>query len=182
MKSILLKVAIKWTWILSGGMIILTLINYVIGFENLKGGLSIITQLIWWVFLITCLAMSNSDYRKNHLNGYMKYGQAFGLGVLVGLFSSIVFSLFNYLFYQFIDFETFKKTVEFAITEIDKNENIPAEMKENMIMNMVEQTPLSTSFQYLWSSNIINLILMLIIAAFTKKKNNTFDETFKDVM
>lgn len=71
---------------------------------------------------------------------------------------------------------------EFAITEIDKNENIPAEMKENMIMNMVEQTPLSTSFQYLWSSNIINLILMLIIAAFTKKKNNTFDETFKDVM
>ncbi len=182
MKSPLMQVAIKWTGILSGGMILLTLLNYVIGFDNLKGGISGLTQLIWWAFVIATLAMSNNDYRKNHLNGFMKYGQALGLGLLVGFFSSVVFSLFYYLFYQFIDFETFKKTMEFAISEIDKNENIPAEMKEGLIIKMIEQTPLATSIQYLWSSNLINLILMLIIAAFTKKKNNTFDETFKDVM
>ena len=182
MKSSLMKVAIKWTGILSGGMIILTLINYVIGIENIKGGVSIITQLIWWAFLITALAMSNTDYRKNHLNGFMKYGQAFQMGVLVGLFSSVVFSLFYYLFYQFIDFDSFKETMDFATSQIVNNDNIPDEMKEEMIMKMADQTPLSTAIQYLWSSNIINIILMLIIAAFTKKKNNTFEETFKDVM
>lgn len=182
MKSSLLNITFKWTGILAGCMILLTLINYIIGIDNLKGGLSIALQLLWWVIIIACLVLSGIEYRKKHLNGFMKYGQAFGLGILISLFSSFVFSLFYYIFYQFIDYDAFLKTIQYAIEEIDSNTNIPAEMKENMILKMLEQTPLLSAVQYLFTSNIITLIFMLIIAIFTKKKNSSFEETFKDVV
>lgn len=182
MKSPLLNIAYKWAGILASCLILLNLINYILGIDNLKGGLSIALQLFWWIIIIVCLVFSGIEYRKKHLNGFMKYGQAFGLGILISLFSSIVFSLFNYIFYQFIDHDAFLKTMQYAIEEIDKNANIPAEMKENMILRMLDQTPLLSSIQYLITSNIITLIFMLIIAIFTKKKNSSFEETFKDVM
>ncbi len=177
----ILHVSLKWGGILALGMILLTLINYVIGYENLNGAAMWITQLAWWGFIIFCLVKTNIEYKNVHLDGYLKYGQAYSSGLLVNVFSNTSFALFYYVFYEFIDKETFEKSLIKGIEQIENNAQIPAEMKEEIIMGIIEQTPQSSAFQYLWSSILILAFFMVFIAIFTKKKNTSFQATFKDV-
>lgn len=177
----IIPLGLKWGGILALGMILLTLINYVIGYDSLNGAVLWITQIAWWGFVVFCLVKSNLEYRNKYLDGQLKYGQAFSIGLIVNILSNTVFSVFYYLFYQFVDTETFEKSLIKGIEIIENNAQIPAEMKEEMVMGVIGKTPFSSAIEYWWSSILILAFFMVFIAIFTKKKNNSFQATFKDV-
>lgn len=177
----LILLGVKWGGVLASGMILLTLINYIIGYDNLSGAVMWITQTAWWGFIGFCLVKSNLEYRNQYLEGQLKYGQAYSIGLIVNVLSNSVFSVFYYLFYQYVDTETFEKSLLKGIEIIKNNDKIPAEMKEEMVMGVIGKTPLSSAIEYWWSSILILSFFMVFIAIFTKKKNNSFQATFKDV-
>ncbi|MDD4576388.1 MAG: DUF4199 domain-containing protein [Bacteroidales bacterium] len=176
-----LQIGVKWGGILALGVILLTLINYVIGYDNLNGAVMWMTQIAWWGFVVFCLVKSNLEYRNQYLDGQLKYGQAFSVGLIVNILSNTLFSVFYYLFYEFVDKETFEKSILKGIEMIENNAQIPDEMKEEMVLNLIGKTSLSSAIEYWWSSILIFAFFMVFIAIFTKKKNNSFQETFKDV-
>lgn len=176
-----LQIGVKWGGILALGVILLTLINYIIGYDNLIGAVSVISQIAWWGFIVFCLVKSNLEYKNLYLEGQLKYGQAYSIGLIVNILSNTVFSVFYYLFYQYVDTETFEKSLLKEIEKMENNPKIPDEIKEDIVSSLIGKTPLSSAIEYWWKSILIFAFFMVFIAIFTKKKNNSFQETFKDV-
>lgn len=177
----IIPLGLKWGGILALGMILLTLINYVIGYDSLNGAVLWITQIAWWGFVVFCLVKSNLEYRNKYLDGQLKYGQAYSIGLIVNILSNTVFSVFYYLFYQYVDTETFEKSLLKEIEKMENNPKIPDEIKEDIVSSLIGKTPLSSAIEYWWKYILIFAHFMVFIAIFTKKKNNSFQATFKDV-
>jgi hypothetical protein len=177
----ILQVSLKWGGILALGMILHIAINYVIGYESFNGVVVWVTEILKWSLAIFCLVKANIEYRNIHLQGYLKYSQAFASGLIVNIISNTSLAFFNYLFYEFFDKDFFKKSIIMEIDKINKNTLMPSEHKDSAILLAYEQTPLSKAIQEWWSSILILAFFMVFIAIFTKKKNSSFSETFKDV-
>jgi hypothetical protein len=111
-------------------------------------------------------------YFKDNGNGFMEYGQGFGIGFWIVLISSIVSSAFTYVYIKFID-------TTFTQTMLDKSRDSMAEggnMSDAQIDQAMEITSKFMSPEAIVGMGIVmglifGCIIALIVTIFTKKSN-----------
>ncbi len=179
MNNSLLKVSLKWAGIYTAYSILVFLLMYVFTFKpGMFTGILMFLVLIAVTILI--FVYSNKEYGNSYLGGYISYWQCLLNSALVYAFGTIFYSLFQYIFYTLIDPKAFDELIQMQIAMIDSNPNFPASLKEETLMKILELTPLKLSLSQLWYI-IFGIVLALIVSIFTRKKNNSFEGTFKEV-
>ncbi len=177
MKNPLLKVSLKWGMAYAVFQILYLLISYALSIKP-----SMAVGLILWVFttfvIVLIMINSNKEYRIKYLDNRITYWQCFFNNLIlfsVGTFSYIIFF---YLFYTYIDSKAFQEIIDTQCVMIENNSNIPTEMKEKLLLDILNQTPISLSIKQIWSL-AFGLILSFIVSIFTKRNPDTLNETIK---
>jgi hypothetical protein len=127
---------------------------------------------IFMLVLIVLLYFLVKSYRDNYLYGYITFGKAFGSGVVIFLYYSVITAIFVYILYAIIDPGLPAK--QLALTEeiISKRgmpqEALDAAMKiQKKIMKPEIIAPFSIIGNMLYGT-----VMSLIVAIFVRKEGN----------
>ncbi len=134
-------------------------------FNKTQGYVFILIQIVLLYFLI-------KSYRDNYLYGYITYGKAFGSGVVIFLYYSIIIAIFTYILYTVIDTGLMDKQLAYSEEIMQKRnlsqETIDAGMKFNRkIMKPGIIAPVSIVFNMFYGT-----IVSLIAAIFVRREGN----------
>ena len=142
------------------------------------------------VILILLLIYYTKIYRNEQLNGKITFGQAFVFGVLIVLFSTVVSSLYNYIFARYIDpgyAQRIMTMVQDKTYQMMANQGMSEDQIEEAMVRFEEQpipTPLNSLISSLKFGLIGGTIMSLISSAIVKKnvnKDDAFEEAMEDV-
>lgn len=186
-----LKLSMTYGLYLGGISIFLSIIIWVTGLiENLGLFGSAFLGIIQLFIVVFALLYFTKLYRNNELNGKITYGQAFVFGVLVVVFSTILSSLYSYVFNRFIDPEYTQrimtmlqeKTYQYMSSKglsDDQIESAMQKFEEKGIPGPIETLISSIEF------GLIGGAIMSLISSAIIKKNiqneDAFDEAMEDV-
>ncbi len=149
------------------GMIVVSVIVGIIGKE--QEWISGITSNI---VLIVGIIYGLKIYRDEILDGYIKYGKALRLGVLLSLFAGVILGIYNFIFYMFIYPEVLEAMlVEVKQKTIEIDPGISGAEMDFLLSfyNSFIFNPYSFFVFSLVSTIFSGTIYSLIIAAFLKK-------------
>ncbi|MCY1719138.1 DUF4199 domain-containing protein [Prolixibacteraceae bacterium Z1-6] len=149
--------------------ILLSVVIYVLGYSFEKW-----VAYAAYPVIIAGVVLAQLSYRKT-LGGEMTYGQAFGVGVMTVIFSSVLSSVYTYLLYAVIDpslIDQLRLATEQQIVEQGK---VPEEQLDAVVNMMTKfQKPAIMAVLGIFGGALIGLVISLITAIFTKK--NPSDE------
>lgn len=151
-------------------LIILTVIFYMMNYMP-KGAINVFPFLIIGGFTIYgCI-----NYREEECGGFLSYGSAFKIGVLIALFASIILGAYNYVFYQFID-PSYVEVILAAEEESLNEKNLPQEtIDKRMELIRSYTSPMLLSISTIIMFLISGLFISLITSIFVKKEKPFFD-------
>lgn len=136
-------------------------------------------SMIDYLFFIGILFIGIKSYRDVK-GGYIKYGNALAMGVLISLFASIIFAFYTYIYFKFLDPGAVDKI--FAMMQEKWAEQ---GIDEDKTVQMVEMMRKFMGPVFMALSAIINtvfrgVILSLILSIFLKKQDKSFEGTFNN--
>ena len=170
-KPSMFKSAMTYGLILALALIVMHLIQYMMDMYKTPLWVSILTYIV----IIAGIIYGTIRFRDDELKGYISYGKALGSGVLISLFSSIVYGFYFYLLAGVIDpnyLENVFKTMEQAYFEAGMTyEQI------DMAMAMVRkfQSPIIMMISSIFTFTFMGTIFSLITSIFIKKEEPLFD-------
>ena len=147
--------------------IIYTLIIYVIDFmfNPYQGYVFYMVQaVVLFIFI--------KSYREKYKNGFITYGQAFASGVVISLFAAIIYAIFIYILYRFIDTDLVNKQLAFIEETLFKAGIPQAIIDSGLKMQKKFLQPEIYAPTKFFSSFLSRTILSLLVAIFIKKENN----------
>lgn len=154
-------------------MILQLVISYIlnIGAENKTYGL-IISVLNYFVLPFIFIYLGCNNYKKNHNNGFIKFGECIKIGMSIALIASLIYGVFYFIFT--LIFPEFVPDLMRKMSDITQKENpnLTAEQLE-MSMSIMEKmmNPYITIPLAIVMNCFIALIHSLIIGAIVKKEN-----------
>ena len=95
----MLQPLITYGLILSLGLIIHSIVNYVLDIYDP----GILNKLLSWVIVGGLIFFGQYKYRNDYKGGYITYGQSLGFGVLMGVVAAVVSTLFFIVLIKVID-------------------------------------------------------------------------------
>lgn len=117
-------------------------------------------------------------YRDNYLHGIMTYGQSFGAGMIIWLYSAIISTIFIYLLYTVIDPELPAKSLAMTEERLRASGRVPEEMMDqSLAMQKKFMTPTVITISGFIGSMFWGAIVTLIVSIFTRKEGNPLLET-----
>ena len=132
---------------------------------------------VFFLILIVALYYLVKSYRDNYMHGYMTYGQAFGAGVVIFLYYSIMMAVFMYLLYAVIDTGLIGKQLAFA-QEVMEKKGVPQEaMDAAMKIQKKFIKPEIIAVTGIFGNMITGVIMSLLAAIFVKKESNPLIES-----
>jgi len=148
---------------------------------------TIFIGIIQLVILVFLLIYFTKLYRTNLLEGKITFGQAFVFGVLLVVLSSVLTSIYSYIFNKYIDPEYAQrimtmlqdKTYQYMTSKGVSEDQIESTMKN--FENKGIPTPLETLVSSLKFGLIGGAIMSLISSAIIKK-NAIKEDAFEDAM
>ena len=134
------------------------------------------TQWVSILVSIGVLVYCLKAYRNEHLGGFARYGQLFLMALVIGIFASIISTIYSYLMFNVIDPDLADKMRLVVEEKMMNNPRIPEsrldEMIERAAKNFEPKRMLATT---LLGGIGINAVIGLILAAFIKKEENPVD-------
>nr|NQU93618.1 DUF4199 domain-containing protein [Bacteroidota bacterium] len=133
-------------------------------------------QYFSFLIMIVGVYIAVKNFRDNHTDGYLTYGQAFGNGFLTLLFASILGAIYTFIFFQFIAPGEVAKMLEIAEEQIyESNPNISdAEFEMAWKWASMMMKPWMMAIWGLLGSVIGGLIISAIVSIFVKKEQQQF--------
>ena len=129
-----------------------------------------------YIILIIGIVVGTRSYRDQALGGYISYGKALGYGVVVCVFTGIVFGIFTYLLYEVIDPGLMEKNIKIIQEEMLKS-GMPADQVESMSeLQRQFRSPFMMLIGSIFSYSLLGLIFSLITSAFLKKDQPMFNQ------
>ena len=169
-----LKQSLLYGGILGLVSIIISVIAYVLDMSadsSIKWVNSIVQIII--------LVLGIKNYRDQHLGGYISYGKALGTGTLIAFIGSIIAAIYTVIFVTLIDPE-FVSNLLMKIQEQMAEKGMTDEQMEMAIKYQTKfMTPGWMAFWVILMSSIFGFLFSLVIAAFLKKNNESFEANFK---
>ncbi len=162
------KTALNFGFITGLAIIILNLVFYLTGslpnswFNNLS-----------YLVLVGGIALSMKNFRDEVCGGFISYGRALGFGTLMVLIASVIYGLYSFLLFAYIDPDLTKVYLEKTEEQLIINNPDISDEELDMILAAYEQT-LRPGFRLIgaiFSYTFMGFIFSLIISAFFKKKD-----------
>ena len=123
-----------------------------------------------FIIIIAGMAIAVKNYRDTVLDGQIAFGKAFGFGVLLALFSSILGAIYNYLLYTVIDPDLQQKMLE-VVAERMLEQGVPeGQIDQGLEISKKFMNPVITSLSAVFIGTLIGTIIALVIAAIFKKE------------
>ena len=167
----LIKHAVIFGLMMAGAFILFDLLNYTFDFAGMGWVMSILTLFITIAILAVFYIWAGRSYRNKFGDGYLTYGRAFMICLIMVVASTLVMALYTYLFYYFFDPQRAANSAQQAIQAIQDNANIPDERKESIIKRMTEGfTPFRMVISSLTSAPIFSIVVGSIVALFMRKR------------
>ena len=160
------KPALTYGAIVGFVTILLGVVFYIMDLTT-KGWVNWVSILIPLAVLIYCLIA----YRNEYLGGFASYGQIVLMAIMIGVVSTMLTTIFNYVLMGIIDPELPEKLRLAAEEKIISKPRVPESMHEDMIDRIAKNLELKRMlimgmiFGPVWSA-----IVGLIAAAFIKKE------------
>lgn len=117
------------------------------------------------IFSIVILVLAHKAF-KNEGDGFMSYGQGFGIGFWMGLISTLLGGLFTYVYSTIIDPATMERFYEAQRMAMEE-QNMPEESMEMAI----SWTKNLFWPMYFFMGVFFSVLLALIVTIFTQKKS-----------
>ena len=126
--------------------------------------------LRWAGLLITLvIVILAHNYYKANGDGYMTFGQGVGIGFWMGLVSSIISSLFTFIYAQFIDPSFISNIREKAIADMEAQGQSQEAIDRAMPFVEMFTSPTAILFMGLLMGIIMSVVIALIVSIFTQK-------------
>lgn len=155
--------------------------------ENLGLFGSMFIAIVQLIIVVAFLLYFTKLYRNNHLDGKITFGQAFSFGVLIVVFSSVISSLYSYIFNKFIDPEYTHRIMTMMQDKTYQwmsSKGVPEDQIDNA-MKSFEDKGIPSPLETLQSSLMFGLIggaFMSLISSTIIKKNTTSEDAFDEAM
>ena len=157
------SVSIKWGLINTVVSIVVFLIPILIGQNPFA-------EKMWgWIGMgvgVVLLVLAHKDFKDNG-NGYMSYGQGFGIAFWSGLIATMIPGMFSYIYAEIIDpsvmegfYQVQRETMEAAGNMPDNQVDIAIEWTQKLFWPM-----------YLVIAIVGTIFVGLIVTIFTQKRN-----------
>lgn len=164
-----MKLYVTYGLLITLASVIFTMTLFMLGYhsENVAMG-----QKIGWLGIIISivgLALGMREYRNEAGQGAMSYGRGLGTGLLITLWTALFTSIFNVIYFKFINPGFSEAMVQFQLAEMEAK-GMPAntiDQAEGMI-RMFMSTPMMVimgAFMMVFSGLIISLVLAAIFKA-----------------
>jgi len=155
--------------------IVLSLVLYLIDFNPFKPGSSIINLFLTLLISIVVLRAGLIKYRQVNFEGRISYGQLFIAGALILLVSSVVGSLFSYLFYQVYEPDLMMRYAqEMLDSYVGRIPEQQFDMMEERIMKNLE--PGRQLMSMLINIPVSSIVISAIVSLFIKKDTTLIPE------
>lgn len=158
--------------------------------ENLGLMANIMMVLFSLLITVIMLVILTKNYRDKHLGGEINFKEAFFFGVLVVILSTVIASLYSYIFNTFIDpgyQDRIMLSMQDKLYQFMSGNGVPEDQIEAALSQM-ENTETPSPMQVLGSSIISGFIggtiMSLISSAIIKKKRkdeDAFEEAMEEV-
>lgn len=162
--------------LLGGVIMILDLLVYIFSPSDMGMMFGLLISVITIAIYIGVYIYCGKNYRNKFHKGYMAYGQAFLFCVIMAVVSTILISLYYYIFYAFFDPARGINEAQKAVEIISENASIPDETKELYIQKIMDgANPLSKLTGSLMNNAIFSIVMAAIAALFIRKKEKMND-------
>ena len=123
------------------------------------------------IIMIVGLAIAMKSYRDNILDGMLPFGKAFGFGVLIVVFASLLGSIYTYLLYTVIDPGLQEKILEFMADKMLESGRVPeAQLDQALEFSKKFMSPTYLTVSGFIFSCLGGTVISLIMAAIFKKE------------
>jgi hypothetical protein len=123
-----------------------------------------------FIFYIALIVLAHKNFKENG-NGFMSYGQGMGITFWLALITSVISSVFTFIYIQFIDDSFVKKLLEKQEETFIAQGMSDEQIRAAMSMTEKFMTPGMMFIFGLIGGLVMILICGLIITIFTKKTN-----------
>jgi hypothetical protein len=152
-------------------LIVFSLVIYLINLE-----IPVLVMLLSIAILLAGIVFAQINFRNKYLGGYIEYGKAFTVGFLTTLFLAVIYALYSYVFYKYIDPGAMEEAMAKAEQQFVDRGMSDAEIDQSMkIAEMFAKPGMSTIMAFL-SNLFFGAVISLIAAIFTKKENMGSDQ------
>lgn len=164
-----------------GAMLGLLMIIYTILLYVMDQSFNKVLGYVTFLFIIVMVFYGAKSYRDNILNGYISYGRALGISMIIVLVAAIINAIYFYIHITIVDGEYINKLM--AATEEEllgkgmSDEQI--EMAINIQRKMIK--PALMSILGILSIGFWGFIFSLITSIFVKKEGDSYEETMQDI-
>lgn len=136
--------------------------------------LSWIGTVLSIVISAAIITVGHNEFKKNG-DGFMNYGEGLGLGTLISLVSSIISSIFVYIYVSFIN-PAFLENVRLQqIEAMEKQGMSDAQIEQGMKMAENFSGPTAMLIFGIIGGVFFGFIISLVVSAFTKKSREEFE-------
>jgi len=169
-KTSLPKHAMTYGAIIGLTLVVYSVVLYITGLNFHKG-----QGIIQYAVLFGGIFMGTKAYRDKSLGGFITYGKALGMGVLISVFVGIITVFFNFIMVRYIDQGLVAKYMV-IMEEQFENSRFIAEDQIDAVLEKSREA--MTGVKYLPVSvltfSFIGFIISLITSIFVKKDPNPF--------
>lgn len=159
--------SISTKWGLINGL--LSIIFFVIiDFSGMAGN-----QSLSWIgvgIFIALLVLAHKEF-KNEGNGYMSFGQGLGIGTLIAVISSLISSVFTYVYVSFINPNMIEVIREKSMADLEKAGSSQAEIDQAMPYVEMFTSPTAMLLMGIFIGILFGFIASLLVTIFTKNQD-----------
>ncbi len=120
-------------------------------------------------------------YWRAQLGGFISYGEALKVGIVISLFAGIIYGFYQYILTGLIDPELIERQLrntEEVYLQLGYSEE---EVETMMALSARMNTPIGISFSVAFGYTIGGLIFSLITSIFTRRIDDSFDAQTKTI-
>jgi hypothetical protein len=127
-----------------------------------------------YVILIVALVYAHKAFKEGG-DGFMTVGQGLGLGMLITIVSTVLSSIFTYIYIKFVDDSMLTKIKDAQIEEMENRGMDDAQIEQAMEIAGKFMSAEMIPIMAIVVMSIMGFIISLIVSLFTKKANPTLE-------
>lgn len=124
---------------------------------------------IGYAMTLALIVLAQKQFKDNG-DGFMSYGQGIGIALWMGIVSSVISSIFTYLYIKFVDSNFLELVKERQIEAMQAQGMSDEQIDQGMKFASMFMTPEFIFITGLIGGIVITLIIALLVTIFTQKK------------
>ncbi|MFC2152426.1 DUF4199 domain-containing protein [Bacteroidota bacterium] len=157
-------------------MIIYAVLLYVMD-QSFNKGLSYVNYL----FFIAIIFYGAKSYRDNSLNGFITYGHALGISMLIVLFAGIINAIYFSIHISVVDTDYISKLMVAAEEELMNRGMTDDQIEMALSMQKKMMKPAIMAALGLLGVGFWGFVISLITSIFIKKQGDPYQEAMQDI-